>query len=292
MPGEELYRFATVNDIHIGETGFGAFFAMQEPDDVEPYPSRCLKAAMRESAAWGAQRLLAKGDLTDHGEEEEFEWFAALAAESTVPLDVLLGNHDMRNKEEVDGGAILRARGVHVAVETEHIDVPGLRIILLPSAKGGHDAQWKASDRAAAIELAAESPTPVFVATHHYPQRFNVPNAVPGGVPRREAAPFLDELDRVAPGSLIAAGHTHRHHRRHYKSLLFTEIGSPKDWPGVWAGYTVHEGGIRQIVQQINDPSCRPWINRTAHAIGGAWKYWSPGIRSHRCWTWEWPTSG
>ena len=52
---------------------------MHEDDDVEPYPVRSLQAAMRESAAWGAQRLLAKGDLTDEGVEEQFEWFAAIA---------------------------------------------------------------------------------------------------------------------------------------------------------------------------------------------------------------------
>ncbi len=72
-PGRELYRFATVNDVHIGEDGFGAFRRMREPDDVEPYPARCLRAAVAEAEAWGAQRIVAKGDLTDDGPEEEFD---------------------------------------------------------------------------------------------------------------------------------------------------------------------------------------------------------------------------
>lgn len=283
-----MYRFATVNDVHIGETGFGALISMREPDDVEPFPARCLRAAIREAEAWGAQRLIGKGDLTDEGVEEEFEWFAAVVKEATVPVDVLLGNHDVRSPA-VDGAAVLRSRGVSVATEATAIDVPGLRIILLPSAKGPHDAEWKPSDRAAAIAMAGEVDGAVFVATHHYPQRWNRPNTLPVGVKRREAKPFLDALDQIAPGSVIAAGHTHRHHRRHYKSLLLTEIGSPKDYPGVWAGYIVYEGGLVQTVRRVEEPSCRAWTDRTGRAIGGWWRLWSPGIRSHRCWTWPWP---
>ena len=130
--------------------------------------------------------------------------------------------------------------------------------------------------------------TPVFVATHHYPQRFNLITEYPSGVPRREAKPFLDALDKRKPGSVIACGHTHRHHRRHYKSLLITEIGSTKDYPGVWAGYVVYEGGIRQVVHRVAEPSARAWTDRTGRALFGLWRWWAPGLRSHRCWTWEW----
>ena len=73
-PGRELYRFATVNDVHIGEDGFGAFREMHEPDDVAvPYPVRCLRAAVHEAVEWGAQRIIAKGDLTDEGQPNEFD---------------------------------------------------------------------------------------------------------------------------------------------------------------------------------------------------------------------------
>ncbi len=262
---------------------------LRETDDVEPYPARCFTAAIAEAKAWGAQRLIVKGDLTDQGTEDEFEWFASLLNGADIEADVLLGNHDVRFPN-VDGPAVLGARGVRVATATTAIEVPGLRIILLPSAKEAHNAQWKATDRAEALRLAEEVDTPVFIATHHYPQRFNFPNTLPVGVPRRESRPFIHQLNVVAPGSIIAAGHTHRHHRRHFGSLLFTEIGSPKDYPGVWAGYTVYEGGITQTVRRVEEPSCQAWTDRTGRAIGGIWRLWSPGLRSHRCWTWEWPT--
>jgi hypothetical protein len=102
----------------------------------------------------------------------------------------------------------------------------------------------------------------------------------------------MDALDRVAPRSLIACGHTHRHHRRHYKSLLITEIGATKDYPGVWAGYVVYEGGITQTVYRIMEPSARAWNERTGGTLLGMWRFWSPGLPSHRNWSWSWLNRG
>jgi Icc protein len=281
-----------VNDVHIGESGFGAFRKMREPPGsvAEPYPSRCLRAAVAEAVAWGAQRIIAKGDLTDRGKPGEFAKFAEIVQLAGVPVDAILGNHDV--KPAADGPAVLRSSGLRVATSAEALDLPGLRVILMPSAHPGFiHGHWMQADRAEALRLAAEVDSPVFVATHHNPQRFDFPNELPTGVPRREAKPFLDGLDRVQPGSVVACGHTHRHHRRHYNSLLITEIGSTKDFPGAWAGYVVYEGGIRQIVRRVEEPSARAWTDRTGRALFGLWRYWAPGLRSHRCWTWTWPTT-
>ncbi len=282
-----MYRFATVNDVHIGETRFGTPTKFREPDDVEPYPARCLRAALAEAEAWGAQRVLVKGDLTDEGLEEEFEWFAVLLRESGLTANVILGNHDIRTPD-VDGAGILRRRGLDVSTVATAVDVPGLRVVLLPSAVEPHRGLWLPSDRAATLDLAADADRPVFVATHHYPQRFNITNEFPPGIPSHNARPLLDGLDRTASRSIVACGHTHRHHRRHYKSLLITEIGSTKDYPGVWAGYVVYEGGIVQTVHRVAEPSARAWTDRTGKTLLGAWQWWSPGLRSHRCWSWSW----
>jgi predicted phosphodiesterase len=277
-----------VNDIHIGEEWFGVPNRFSEPDDVEPYPARCLRAALAEAKAWGAQRIVAKGDLTDRGSEAEFEWFASIMRDADVTSNIILGNHDIRTPD-VDGVALLRGRGLDVASEAAPVDVPGLRIVMLPSADEPHVGHWSPTDTARTIELAAEHHAPIFVATHHYPQRFNTANEFPPGIPKRNAHRLMDALDRVAPRSLIACGHTHRHHRRHYKSLLITEIGSTKDYPGVWAGYVVYEGGITQTVHRVVEPSARAWTERTGSTLLGAWRWWSPGLQSHRNWSWEWP---
>ncbi len=248
---------------------------------------RCLRAALTEAKEWGAQRVLCKGDLTDNGYEDEFEWFALLMNESGLPSNTILGNHDNRDPG-VDCVGLLRRRGLEVAPVATVVDVPGLRIVMLPSEAGPHPGEWTPSDTAATLEYAADHGAPIFVATHHFPQRLNRAIEHPKGIPARNARPLLDGLDRVAPRSLIACGHTHRHHRRHYKSLLITEIGSTKDYPGVWAGYVVYEGGITQTVHRVVDPSAREWTERTGKTLLGAWKWWSPGLRSHRCWSWNW----
>jgi predicted phosphodiesterase len=253
---------------------------------VEPYPARCLRAGLAEAKAWGAASVVFKGDLADHGYEEEFAWFASIVNDSGVDAHAILGNHDIR-EESVDGVAELRSHGIRTAGSPEAIDVPGLRIILMPSARGYHGGHWE-EHADAAIALAAEADGPVFVATHHYPHRFPVKLKQPSGVPWAEAKRFMDRLHDVQPGSMIACGHTHRHHRRHYKSLLITEIGSPKDFPGVWAGYVVYEGGITQTVHKIEEPSAREWLDRTGNTLFGIWRLWSPGLRTHRNWTWEW----
>ncbi len=111
----------------------------------------------------------------------------------------------------------------------------------------------------------------MFVATHHYPQRFNLATELPDGhsAPRSQAVPRRAG-QRASPGRSIACGHTHRHHRRHYKSLLITEIGSTKDFPGVWAGYVVYEGGISRSSTRSQEPSARAWIDRTGKTLFGA----------------------
>ena len=68
-----------------------------------------------------------------------------------------------------------------------------------------------------------------------------------------------------------------------------TEVGSTKDYPGTWTGYVVHEGGIRQLVHRVEEPSCLAWTDRTRRAFGGVWRWWSPGTLADRCFTIPWP---
>ena len=229
----------------------------------------------------GRAAIIVKGDLTDDGTEDEFEWFAALVNEVGVPADVLLGNHDVRTPERRRRRRAARARRVRSPATDGAIDVPGLRIILLPSAKGAHDAaSGTTRSRRRAIELAARGRRPGVRGHAPLPAAIQRREPVPGrraatrgqAVPRRARPRRAGSVDR-------GCGHTHRHHRRHYKSLLITEIGSPKDFPGVWAGYVVYEGGITQIVHRVADPSC-PCVDRP-HRAGrsfGVWRLWSPGI--------------
>ena len=86
----------------------------------------------------------------------------------------------------------------------------------------------------------------------------------------------------------VTSGHTHRHRRWSHAGITTTQVGATKDYPGVWAGYVVHEGGLRQLVQRIGRPDCIRWTEHTRRAAVGAWRYVAPGALASRCFTLEW----
>jgi hypothetical protein len=102
---------------------------------------------------------------------------------------------------------------------------------------------------------------------------------------------FLDALAEAQPATVVTGGHTHRHRARRHGPLLVTEVGSPKDFPGTWAGYLVYEGGIVQIVRRVSAPEAIRWTERTAGALFGAWGRWSPGQLTDRCISHPWAGS-
>jgi len=287
-PGRELYRFATVNDVHIGERAFGFRRTIRETDAVVPYPVRCLRAALDEARAWGAQRVVVKGDLTDLGRPKEFATVAEELSRLEVEVDVVLGNHDV-GQNKTDGVPALRGAGLHVTTDPVAVDIPGLRIVLTPTAvlpQGrGHLPR---AVRDLVLELIQQAKTPVFVAAHHYPQRWRFTTNWPPGIPGNEAQPLLDAIDRTSPGAVFVSGHSHRHRLHRHGTLRIAEVGSTKDFPGAWAGYVVYEGGIRQVVRRVAEPSAIAWTDRTRWTLWGLWGLWSPGTLAGRCWSHEW----
>lgn len=67
-----------------------------------------------------------------------------------------------------------------------------------------------------------------------------------------------------------------------------TEVASTKDFPGVWAGYTVYEGGLTQTVRRSLDPDAMRWTEYTRRAVGGVWGLWSVGTLADRCLVLDW----
>ena len=120
----------------------------------------------------------------------------------------------------------------------------------------------------------------------------------PPGVPANEADPFFSDLASAAtrpgapgPSAFFTAGHTHRHRRYPRSGVVCTEVGSPKDYPGTWAGYIVYESGITQVVRRVSAPDVLRWTDFSGGAALGIWKLWSPGLRDHRCFHHAWPSA-
>lgn len=291
-PGRELFRFATLSDLHIGTDHFDfRHRVMTEEPGVEPHPTRCARAAIDELTAWGAQRLVLKGDLTERSRPHEWDTIGELVARVRVPVDAIPGNHDVKRRlgwvPPVEGA---RRAALHLADDVEVRDLPGLRLVLAPTTVPGHSrGRIDPARRRAVVDALGQRGTPAVVILHHYLQVLPFPWFWPPGVPRGQATRFLREVAAANPRALLTSGHTHRHRRREFGPLVLTEVGSPKDYPGTWAGYVVHEGGIRQVVRRVESDDCLSWLERTRRAVYGTWGLWSPGPRSSRCFTHPWP---
>jgi hypothetical protein len=292
-PGEELGRFATVSDLHIGERGFGVWPRFREDPKVpteRAYPARCSRAAVVEAAAWGAERTIAKGDLTWSGRQLQWEATADVLAASPVPVHATLGNHDVVPKA-ADGRGILARRGIDIPTEPEALDLPGLRLILAHSADAGHRQGAVPEEQVEQlVELIGSAPGAAFVAMHHYVDALPFPSRYPRGIPKAEGDDLLRRLAAANPATFLSFGHTHRHRRKTRFGLTMTEVGSTKDHPGVWAGYAVHEGGIRQVVRRVAEPACLAWTERCRHSLFGLWGPWAAGRLPWRCFSLTWPT--
>lgn len=289
-PGEALCRLATVSDIHLGDGWtFGILPEVRDPSAPADLPNpRAATAATRELRAWGAELLLVKGDVTHHGRREEWEQAAELLGGVGVPVVATRGNHDVR-PGHVDARGVLGEAGVALAAGDIVVrDLPGLRVVVVDATRRHRHTGSLEPVRADVLDAVAAAEGPALLAMHHQLQRLPFPTHWPPGVLGPESGRFLRSLRRANPDVLVTSGHTHRHRARRIGPLVVTEVGSPKDHPGTWAGYVVHEGGIRQVVRRVADPRVLRWTEDTKRALFGVWGRWSPGRLEDRCFSHTW----
>ena len=80
-----------------------------------------------------------------------------------------------------------------------------------------------------------------------------------------EASEALSAARCVRRPAIVAyaSGHTHRHRVRLVGGRIPSiEVGCVKDFPGTWAEYRVHDGGILQVVHRISTPATLAWSER------------------------------
>lgn len=294
LPGEELARVATISDLHFGTEVFGHRGTIVEhPAQPDPHPWRCAEAAVHEAADWGASRIVAKGDLTNNGQVDQWRRYAALVDGSPVPIDGLPGNHDRAFRPERPGlspEAAAAAFGLSMAQPITVRDVPGLRLVLADTTtphrnRGQID---RITDLVLDAVHGADRGGAVLVALHHQLQPHRPAEGWPIGIAHHDSLRFLARLGASSRNVLVTSGHTHRHRRWSHAGVVTTQVGSTKDYPGVWAGYVVHEGGMRQVVHRVGRPDCLAWTDHTRRAALGTWRWVSPGRLDDRCFGLRW----
>jgi hypothetical protein len=288
-PGRLLTRLATISDMHLGARVWGALRTMTDDSGHPvPHPYRCASAAIAEARAWGASFLIIKGDTVHHECDDHFAQLGRLVDEHPdLPMLLLPGNHD------VDGRpgripASVGSRALPFIRSVDHVDLPGVRVVGADTTIAGRGTGTVERTDRLVGELAGEADRAVFVAIHQQLQPTRLPRSWPVGIPAPESTRFIERLDAVDPPVTISSGHTHRNRSRIDGTTLVTEVASTKDWPGVWAGYAVHEGGIRQVVRRIADPAAMAWTEYSRGALLGLWGRWSPGPLGQRCLSHHW----
>ena len=280
--GRLLCRFATVNDVHFGETECGRVGdsplgpIQRSEDGDEPYPITMNSGAIAEIAAIDPAAVVVKGDLTEDGRDAEFEAFLGHYGVFGERLHVVRGNHDSYRGQEVHAG-------------DRWIELPGVAIALLDTTIPGATTGNITPDQLEWLDARLRgSTTPVIIMGHH--QQWTEGNRSDDyfGL-HPDCSDLLDDVcDAHACVVAYTAGHTHRHRvRRMRRSGVPTvEIGCVKDFPGTWAEYRVHEGGIMQVVHRISSPTALRWSEKCRHLyadFGTDYETYAMGRLEDRC---------
>ncbi len=280
--GERLATVATISDIHIGETECGRYEGVNlgpplraEPDEP-PYPETMARAAAAEIEASGVDALVVKGDLTGQGSATELATFLDIfAGRFDDRLHWTNGNHDVSSRSE------LGARP-----SAELVTVPGARLALLDTAVPAQTGGRVTEEQLAWLDdLAGDAGdgSPVLVFGHH-PLYDHTSFTV--GIDTDSSDRLVEVFARRPALVGYFAGHTHRNLVRRFPAtgdVPWAEVGATKDYPGVWAEYRIHEGGVMQVVHRISSPEALSWTDRTRAMFGGLYPSYSFGTLADRC---------
>jgi 3',5'-cyclic-AMP phosphodiesterase len=278
--GERLATVATVSDLHLGETECGRHedgnrVPPRRPEPGEPpYPETLARAAAAEIAAADPDVLVAKGDLTSWGSRDELAAFLSIfQAPFEGRLHWTHGNHDTSSRSELDP-----------CPPTELVKVPGARLALVNTARPAEVGGRVDEEQLAWLDdLGADGDTPVIVFGHH-PLYDHA--SFTAGIDPDDSARLVELFARRPALVGYFAGHTHRNLVRRMPEtgdVPWAEIGATKDYPGVWAEYRIHEGGVMQVVHRISSPEALAWTDRTREMFGGLYPSYSFGALDDRC---------
>ena len=281
-PGPRLATIATVNDVHFGETECGVIDGLEgfvgpiltSPPGADPYPEVMNRAAVAEIRTLQPDAVVAKGDLTTHGTEEEYRAFLGCYQPAFGDrLRWIRGNHD----------------GDLAGFDPQELNLSGVTLAILDTSIPGRPSGRVPVDQLEWLdELGSRADRPVLVFGHHHCWD-------PGSRTRAASYFGINPDDSEALVEVVArrpaivgyfAGHTHRNRVRRFAStgtVPWVEVACVKDFPGTWAEYRVFEGGILQIHHRIASPAALAWSESCRAMIDGLYPSYALGELADRC---------
>lgn len=260
-PGDVLFRFGILADMHVGS----------------PHAERRVEAAINDLNASGAELVIQLGDITDHGDRDEFEGAVELLSRLEMPVVTMMGNHDVYSigEQRISGreyygnafgrepdGVKIEHKGFTFAVldSIEHATSPFSPFDLvagrfIDGQSGGAIVRGSLTPPQHEIlaDIAGPDGGPAFIFLHHPTQPFTGFPPVLFGLRDEDAGRIHAVCDS---GNVwgVFAGHTHRNARtRDYDGVPVQEVAIPRDYPHGFGLVDVTENGYAYRFRQLSD---------------------------------------
>jgi predicted phosphodiesterase len=259
-PGEVLFTFGILADLHFGS-------ALGEP---------MARAAIADLNRSGADLVVQLGDITDHGQKEEYAAAMSALAGLEMPYTTMMGNHDVYSiaEERLSGreyygssfgrepdGVIVEHKGFRFAVLDSVMHAaspyPAYNLATGSFLEGSSGAIVRGALTNAQHEIladvAAPGTPPAFVFLHHPPQPFTGFPPILFGLRDEDSGRLHATVDS---GNVwgVFAGHTHRNARtRNYGTVPAHEVAMPRDYPFGYALVDVTATGYAFRFVQLSD---------------------------------------
>ena len=308
LPGtaaRQVASFATLNDLHFGESRFGGAFTgeggdgeaapgapvARETDGDVPYWQLMNEDVIADINKLGVDATVIKGDIADRGQPEQFDIARRTFERFSAPHHAFLGNHDhyaLLDGVEVDGYALLNQPRA-----PRSFDLGGWRLVLLDTVEPGKHHGVFPDERFAWLgETLAETRElgmPTLLLTHHQPvpaEFFDkFPNSI-GMIPEHSSRMF-DLLAQHPQVKGVLIGHTHRNRVRRYSasgSVPYVEVHCVKDYPGGFAHYRLFDdGSFRQEVFRTSSERALAHSTRCSGFFQGGYRRFALGSLADRC---------
>lgn len=286
-PGEVLFRFGILGDLHFGS----------------PRGEETARAAIADLNDSGAELVIQLGDITDHGDPDEFDLAVKVLADLDMPCTTMLGNHDVYSYKEdrltgrelypasfgrEPDGVLLEHRGFRFAVldSAENAASPFAPFNLVTGqfteGSGGATVRGALTTPQHEIlaEVAAPGGPPTFVFLHHPVQPFTGFPPVVFGLRDADSGRLHAVCDS---GNVwgVFAGHTHRNARTtDFGRVPAHEVAIPRDFPFGYALVDVTETGYAYRFLQLSDRDLLRAASATLSVIHTRYGLGTPDERS------------
>ena len=212
---------AQISDLHIKAEGKLAYGIV----DTAQMLRECVASIMQQNPL--PDVVLVTGDMVDYGRKNEYDLLKELLAPLTMPIYVVVGNHDERRGLL----AAFAGPGFEYLQQCDEfvqytVDLGGLRLITLDTAVPMEGRGKLCSKRLAWLEARlSEDRTPTLVAMHHPPFLTGIAHMDSSGL---EGSTELEKIiSRHSHVERIFCGHLHRTIQCRFGNTVATTCPSP-----------------------------------------------------------------